>query len=280
MAMWFREPGPQLAPFIELLWFCHDDVARPHGLERVLPSGRAQLIVNLFEDETRAYDPNEVARCESTSGTILAGVRSRFSIIDTAEQQSVAGICFRPGGTYPFFDVPANEVAGADVPVEFLWNAHRTSILRERLLAAPTAHAKLDVLERTFTDAFVRDQIHPAVRYALRVFRCGPHATTIASVTNAVGLSPKRFIERFKIEVGVTPKIYCRVRRFQRALRAAHGGVDVDWPEIALSCGYFDQAHFIHDFREFSGITPTRYQAFRTEYRNHVKILQSGYDAL
>jgi AraC-like DNA-binding protein len=280
MAIWLREPGPQLTPFIELFWFCHDDVTRPHGLERILPAGRAQLIVNLIEDETRAYDPLAIARCESTSGTILAGVRSRFSIIDTAEQQHAAGICFRPGGTYPFFDAPANEVAGANVPIEFLWSARRTSILRERLLAAPTPSAKLDVLERTSAEAFVRDRIHPAVAYALRIFRCGPQATTIASVTNAVGLSPKRFIERFKIEVGMTPKTYCRIRRFQRALRAAHAGADIDWPEVALSCGYFDQAHFIHDFREFAGITPTRYQAFRTEYRNHVKILQSGYDSL
>ena len=276
MAIWFREPGLRLAPFIEAFWCCHDEVARPHALERVLPTGKAQLIVNLLEDQTRAYDPERIDRYETAPGTIIAGVRSRFEIIDTAEQQSVVGICFRPGGTYPFFDVPAHEIAGTDVPIEALWGTRRTSVLREQLLAGPTAAAKFDVLEQTFIDAFVRDRPHPAVVYALTAFRCAPHTMTIGNVTGAVGLSPKRFIERFKTEVGVTPKTYCRIRRFQRALRAAHAGVPVDWSEVALACGYFDQAHFIHDFRGFSGITPTQYQAFRTEHRNHVKFLQSG----
>jgi AraC-like DNA-binding protein len=279
MALWFREPGLQLAPFIESFWYCHDDVARPHALERVLPTGSAQLIVNLLEDQTRAYDPFGIYRCD-VAGTILAGVRSRFAVIDTAGQQAVAGICFRPGGTYPFFDAPASEIAGTDVAIESLWGIPRTSILREQLLAAPTASAKFDVLEKTLIESFGRHAPHPAVGYALTAFRCLPVTTTIASVTNAVGLSPKRFIERFKTEVGVTPKTYCRIRRFQRALRAAHEGVRVDWSEVALSSGYFDQAHFIHDFRDFSGITPTRYQACRTEYRNHVKFLQSDDEAL
>src|SRR5919204_656183 len=127
MAMWLREPGLELASFIESFWFCHDDVTRPTTLERILPTGSAQLIVNLFEDETRAYDPEAINRFESAPGTILAGVRSRFGIIDTAEQQSVAGVCFRPGGAYPFFAQPSHELANADVPLESLWGVQRTS---------------------------------------------------------------------------------------------------------------------------------------------------------
>ena len=94
-------------------------------------------------------------------------------------------------------------------------------------------------------------------------------------MTDTIGLSPKRFIERFKIEVGMTPKRYCRIRRFQRALALANGSRDVDWTRVALDCGYFDQAHFNHDFRSFAGLTPTGYQARRTPFQNHVKFLQS-----
>ena len=82
------------------------------------------------------------------------------------------------------------------------------------------------------------------------------------------------------IEVGLTPKHYCRIRRFQRAVTLANCGRHVDWPQVALDCGYFDQAHFINDFRSFSGLTPTRYLAARTPFQNHVKFLQSDADGV
>ena len=100
--------------------------------------------------------------------------------------------------------------------------------------------------------------------------------TSVAAVTDAIGLSAKRFIERFKIEVGMTPKRYCRIRRFQRAVTMASRGCHVEWTQVALDCGYFDQAHFIHDFRSFAGLTPTAYQSARTSFQNHVKFLQSS----
>lgn len=73
--------------------------------------------------------------------------------------------------------------------------------------------------------------------------------------------------------VGMTPKLFCRVWRFQRVLRAVHHRDAVDWTEVALACGYFDQPHLIHDFREFSGLSPTEYLAARTEHLNHVPMV-------
>jgi AraC-like DNA-binding protein len=72
--------------------------------------------------------------------------------------------------------------------------------------------------------------------------------------------------------VGLAPKLFCRVRRFQKVVRMISAGQPVDWAEVALTCGYFDQAHFIHDFRAFSGINPTSYLADYIEHLNHVPI--------
>lgn len=108
--------------------------------------------------------------------------------------------------------------------------------------------------------------------YALGEFRRLPHARTIAEVTRRVGLSPRRFIQVFKEEVGLTPKLFCRVRRFQKAIRRVYRGETVDWADVALACGYFDQAHFIKDFRAFSGLTPAAYLARPGRHPNHVPI--------
>ena len=270
-----RVPGPPLASFVESVWLFRAD-PRPHALERVLPTGAAQLIVNLREDQTRLYDPRCPGRCLTTSGSVLSGVQSRFRVIDTSEQEYVAGVVFRPGGTVPFFRVPASETSDAGVPLEALWGRHRTSLLRERLLEGECPDAKLDALEAALREMWRPQGPHEAVAFALAAFERAPLATSVGAVSDAAGLSAKRFIERFKRDVGTTPKRFCRIRRFQRALSLANRGRAVDWTGVALDAGYFDQAHFIHDFRSFAGVTPTGYQAGRTAHQNHVKFVQSG----
>jgi AraC-like DNA-binding protein len=269
-----RVPPPPLDAFVQWIWLYRQD-PRPLALERVLPTGAAQLIINLKEDETRLYDPDRELRCVTTAGTVLTGVQSRYQIIDTSEQEYVAGVAFKPGGAAAFVRAPAHELTDLDVPLEALWHPRHSTAFRERLLESPGPDAILDAIETMLLQMWTRQPLHPAVAFALRVFDRRAETTSIAGVTRTIGMSAKRFIERFKIEVGVTPKRYCRIRRFQQAAAKAHRGRTVDWAEVALDCGYFDQAHFIHDFRSFAGVTPTAYQSARTPFQNHVKFLQS-----
>ena len=271
-----RVPAPPLNAFIASLWYCEND-PQPLAFERVLPSGAAQLIVNLKEDQTRVYRLAGTQLSVSTApGAVLSGVSSRYGIIDSAETEQVAGVALRPGGMAAFFAGPAHETADEDVPLEFLWGSSRTAELRERLLAAPTPEKKLDVLESTMVSACKSSSLHPVVLYALDMFGRSETTAAVADVANQTGLSSKCFLERFKTTVGMPPKQYCRLLRFQRALTCAEGGRQVEWTRVAMDCGYFDQAHFIHDFRAFAGITPSVYEAGRTQFRNHVKFLQSA----
>ena len=95
---------------------------------------------------------------------------------------------------------------------------------------------------------------------------------SVAAVAEHGGLSARRFSELFTAQVGQSPKHYARLRRFQLALQCLHAGVAFDGADLALACGYHDQSHFNHDFRAFSGLTPTQYRALRTEHANHVRI--------
>ena len=244
--------------------------------ERVLPTGGPQLIVNLGGNETRVYE--NTARglyCRSAPGSILTGITTHAQIIDTAGQECVAGIAFRPGGTVPFFRVPAFELSDRETPVAALWGARAEVRLRQQLLEPVSTNEILDVLEASLLAAWRDRAVHPAVTFAIDVFESQPQGARIDRVADAVGLSAKRFIERFKAEVGVTPKRFCRLLRFQRAVKQAHRAVPVDWTRLALECGYFDQAHFIHEFRRFSGLTPREYRAAATPFANHVNFVQS-----
>jgi len=267
-----RVPSPPLDRFLSSIWY-HEGQPQALTLERVLPTGSAQLIVNLKEDRTRLYDP-ESGAVRASCGTVLSGISTKYGIIDTAEQECVAGVCFRPGGTASFFATPAYDLCDSGIPLELVWDRGRSARLREQALAAPNPTARLDALEKAMLEAW-RERLDPAIEFALRTFAGDPAVRTIPEVAGRLGLSSKRLVERFKTAVGLPPKRYCRLLRFQRALASVERGRQADWTRIALDCGYFDQAHFIHDFRSFAGITPTGYDAGRTQFRNHVHFLQA-----
>jgi AraC-like DNA-binding protein len=264
-------PRAPLSEYVNLLWL-YEGYTQPHAKERILPTGEMQIVINLREDRTCMYDPEDPARCRTFRGALFSGAHSQYQVIDTAEQESVIGVHFRPGGAFPFLRMPAGELRDATVGLDDLWGASAGE-LRDRLLEAATAQARIAILEEVLMDRLLRRcDRHGAVSFAMRRFLAGPQVTTIASVTGQVGLSPKRFIQVFRDETGFTPKVFCRIRRFQQALDHMEGRKRVDWTNVALDCGYFDQAHFIHDFRAFSGINPSTYLAQQTPHRNHVPL--------
>lgn len=268
-------PCEPLRHFISLMWF-GDDYVVPHSLERVLPTGEMSLIINLWENRTRVYDAADTRKFKTFDGCIVAGAYSAFTVIDTDEQRATAGVVFRPGGAFPFLGLPAGELQDSNASLAELWGRQAASDLREQLLAAQSPEAKLKILERTFLSRIDAplEPTHPAVSFAVANFRNQPHRP-VSSVTDQLGLSDRRFIQLFSQQVGLTPKLFCRVQRFQQVLRnitSLAANSIIDWPQIALTCGYFDQAHFIHDFRAFSGINPTTYVANRTQFQNHVPL--------
>ena len=100
---------------------------------------------------------------------------------------------------------------------------------------------------------------HYAVSTALAAFR-RKTGTAVRDIAKSVGLSQRRFIEVFKAEVGMTPKLFSRVQRFQQARATIHRQVKAaDWAGIAMECGYYDQSHLIREFVEFSGLSPAAY---------------------
>ncbi len=264
-----RRPAAPLDRYVRALW-TWEGFQQPHHKERLLPDGSLQMVVNLREDQTRIYDRDHLDRFQTHSGALVAGAHSSYFVIDTAEQTSVAGVHFLPGGAFPFLSVPAGELRDQHVSLDLLWGG-RAGELREQLLAASGAEARIAVLERALL-ARLRGPVerHPAVAWAVGEFERAP--LPVREVTGRIGLSERHFIELFRNQVGLTPKRFCRITRFQSVLRRIQGGRPIEWAEVALDCGYFDQPHFIHDFRQFSGLNPTAYLPTYPRFLNHVPI--------
>jgi AraC-like DNA-binding protein len=262
-------PAPPLSSFIRCFWYA-EGAPQPHARERLLPNGEASIVFNLRDDDIRLYDVDDPARFSSCGLAALTGPRTHCFAIDTATEDRVIGIQFQPGGTFPFFREPASEAANQSAPLDCLWGGAAGN-LREQLLTAASADAMFALLERKLLARLVRPlELHPAIQFARAHICRAPHVATVSGVMERIGLSQRRFIELFRDQIGLTPKTFCRVRRFQRVLDTVHRRSAVDWAQVALDGGYYDQAHFIHDFQGFSGLTPSAYLATATEHLNHV----------
>jgi AraC-like DNA-binding protein len=183
----------------------------------------------------------------------------------------MVGAHFRHGGVSPFLSIPVRELQDVIAPLGLFWPGD-TERLVDRLLAVDAPASRLCVLEEFLRCHIIGSRpFHPAVAAALGTFETEPGGR-VADIVERVGLSAGRFIRLFTDEVGLPPKLFSRIHRFQRVVRAVHGAAAVDWADVAASSGYYDQAHLIYDFKAFSGLTPTAYLGRRGPYPNHVPL--------
>ena len=264
-------PQSPLTTFVDSLWL-YENYQPSHAKERRLPDGSMELVINLHEDVIRLYDPQHPDRFRSVGGSAISGPQTEYVILDTACQSAMMGVHFKPGGAFPFLNFPAIELRDETVSLDVLWGA-KADELRDRLRSTSNPDCRFHLLEQALLAQLTKPLArHPAVAFALKEFQNAAHSRTVTDITEQIGLSSRRFISLFNQEVGLTPKLFCRIRRFQEALQYIRSGGHIEWADIALTCGYFDQAHFIHDFQAFSGLNPSAYLRHQGEHHNHVPL--------
>jgi len=262
-------PGSPLAPFVACFWYaCGLD--GPHAWERVLPTGAMQLMVNLRDDATTIRDSLQTDSDTVLSGAVLNGIYSRPLVLNTTSRMATVGVSFVPGGVAPFLDRPAAELQNQTVSLETIWGDTGRQV-RPRLLAASTPQAKFRVLEATLRSQLTGTKASSVVDEAVELIQKHAGTVSVDALVEHTGYSHRHVVDRFQDRVGLSPKRFCRVVRFQAALSRAQTG-PVDWPQLALACGYYDQAHLIRDFRAFADMSPTAYRDRAPSEKNHVPL--------
>jgi AraC-like DNA-binding protein len=261
-----QTPGPQLRSWVRSLWYCRAPQVSSRR-ERVLPNGCIQIIINLSR--------NFLTDCGENGGmtlrlprSIVVGARARYDIVDTGDMEELAGIVVQPGGFAGLFRERADLFFERSIGLEEVWACPS---LRERLCETPSPAEKLRTLEVLLTGRLHQGARRPElVDQAMHLFR--EKSLRVAECAKSVGVSERRLSQVFRENVGIAPKMWCRIGRFQAAVQTLHKGVDTPWAELALACGYYDQSHFANDFRAFSGVDPTTYSTHRGPWQNHVPI--------
>jgi AraC-like DNA-binding protein len=225
--MEYREypPCEALRPFIQCYWTLrgHSREPQPH---LVFPDGHMEIIFHLAEPFALSGEDGVMRRqCE----TLVAGQIWTPVVLQQARSADVLAVRFHAGGAANFTRFPQNEVAGMIANLEDFWGRKARQV-RDALGETDSPALRVRLLEKFLLG------MKPGEPVALGA------------------LSPRQYRRRFEETVGLPPKLYQRIRRFQAAL-AVLGRRPV--AEVALECGYYDQAHLIRDFKQFAGLTPT-----------------------
>jgi len=265
-----RPPRPALRPFVKVVW-ASEDAGGEAGAERerVLPTGAAHVVFRLSELPLRVFDGPGDAVGRTVAHAVVGGPRAGFYVRDVSQPVCSVGAELHPGAVEPLLGVPAEELAGAHTPLEALWG-RAAELARERLLEAGSAARRLELFESLLAERLPRVRaLHPAVAHALERFS---GSAPVRDVVGSSGYSHRRFIALFRRAVGLPPKLYCRILRFQVALDRAAGDPAAPWADVALASGYSDQPHLSREFHELAGVSPGDYRRIAPASARHVPI--------
>lgn len=243
-----RAPCAALRPLVQQLIVveCVADVRDSH-----LPD-TASVLAFSFRERCRLDDGRAVPTVAFT------GLHDRLRSHEHPRGHGLALAKFTPVGAAALLRPPQDEFAGTTVDLDDL--AERdcgTRRLLEQLAVAADAAARLDRLEAYLLHRLGNARPDPLVAAAIGWLQRAPAGARIETLSRHIGLSQSALERRFRRIVGVTPKRYATTLRLERALSLYRPGSDLT--ELALRAGYYDQAHFNHDFRRAAGRSPGAY---------------------
>jgi len=271
-----RPPPPHLQPFVKLLWASSPDGApaeRPGAREHVLPTGGMHLVFRLSGPPLKLFGGPDDMRGQTCGYAIVGGARAASYMRDVSVATRSVGAQLQPGAARALLGAPEDALASQHTPLDALWGARQTDAALEQVHAAGGLERQLAVFEALLTQRVIESLgaglrgLHPAIASTL-----GPLARenpSIAGLVTRSGYSHRRFIALFRSAIGLSPKEYARVMRFDRALTLGADPAQ-SWAEIALTAGYSDQAHLSREFSGLAGMSPQTWRRTGATSPRHV----------
>jgi AraC-like DNA-binding protein len=256
LGQWTRAiyfPDQPLASSVQMMWFVSGRTQ--FARDRRLPEGKPHLLFNLGDAPTLfAREPGGGARKFPTCW--VSGQQRSFIETGAEGAAILLGAQFRSHGAYRALHVPQHELADSVVELESVLG-DRVLRVRERLLHAGSPQACFELLEHWLLDLLTRGRaVHPAVTAASRALDRDTSGTPLAQLSKDLGISREHLIRLFREQVGLPPKAYANILRFNRTLALARTR-RMAWSHVAQAGGYHDQAHLVRDFQRYAGRTPT-----------------------
>lgn len=271
--MFYRtyEPTETLEPFVDCIWVLEAPAAAGEvEPEIVLPDGRTELIVHFGDAFRKAERDAEGAETYVEQARVLVGgqLTERIHLKPTGRIGCIS-VRFLPAGAARFFDLPYEDLV--DRVVDFAgFEPDVARKMHDGIRDAASHDDRVAVMQRTLTQLLKRESEEDIyVRQACRYIMKSEGEYSVQELVKLIGFSERQLERKFKKQVGLTPKILSRIMRFQKFIALTKASKSLTLSDAALSCGYYDQSHFIRDFTKFSGVSPVTYLNSSHEMSDH-----------
>ena len=242
-----RYPSASLRPFIKSFLFIESETERDNV---ILPDTNMVMALR--------YKGVVSTRSGGNLPTVvLSGIRDSSRQIHYAAGAANLLINFRPGAASAFFHEPLHEIFDQSLPVNYLKNGGGLSFLAEQIGEAPDKEAQLSLVEQALTKKLIKEVPDPLIIAAIDSITMAEGNQRIEALAKKLYISRDAFEKRFRQTTGATPKHFSSIIRLRKAIEEHVPGQSLT--QLALDTGYYDQAHFIREFRAFTGRTPRQF---------------------
>lgn len=250
-------PVTSLLPFIECIWTLKSHSRFFNKRELIIPGGRAEMIFNL-SNAVHWIDPKDSSSTRTCEGSYLLGPRNRHFFVEHKGNIDLIGVRFRHGGLSPFTTVPMSVLMNEIISQDHLFGK-RIDGVAHQLYEADDVSQQIHLIEDFLKKQF---QAEPSTQQTLNLISTVKKYESLSSpksLTERTGVHYKKLERVFSRYTGYSPKNFSRVIRFYKALQQMQSHSH-SLTGIGLNGGYYDQPHFIRDFKSFTGKSPTQFQ--------------------
>ena len=264
-------PEAPLGDFVSSIVY-YKDFQVKHSKDKFLPDGTTNLVINLFETPRYIYDNETLKEKQACVEAWFSGMQTEYLTISSDNESEMLVITFKPGACFPFInqslDVFNNKVVHAKTVF-----GEEVLDFRKDLIYEKDGDKKIEIAKRWLTSKL--DDVSfegDIIQHFVTKIQNSSESINFKEIAEKSGYSQKQFIHLFKKYVGLTPKQFHRIVRFNEILNAIFKKEKVDWAFVANEFGYYDQAHFIKDFQAFSGHNPKQYIDDQGDWTHYIPV--------
>ena len=252
-------PPEKLAPFIKYFWALESDGHEAGHTFNAIPDGCPGVI--MVQSDKEAFFMNNERKLPNIFLYGQSIVPASFS---SGGKVGAIGICFQPHALKSIFGLDADDLTNSCVDLALVGKKNHLS---EQLLSAATIDEQIKILSFYLFDQQQNHNRHPdeLIKYAITQLTASKGALSIKELQQQLRISERSLERKFKESVGITPKLYSRIIRFQESMNQLRKSDYEKLSDIAYQNDYADQSHFIRVFREFTGYSPLEFKSQSNE---------------